>query len=361
TDEGPHPRPETPASKTSSAAEPARTPYRPALTTDESSVYEAVKGTSTISEQTVPLKEYEELRLKYKFLEQKRSEDRQRIQEAERIRAEAEQALKVREKLVARITTLQDELRKTKQSLKEKEEENNELENKYQDTVETLEMLSVDKEMVEEKSEDMAQEIARLKEQLAEATTSLDVYKSEGDLGAVTAGGPDGLSTMDVLQVQRQNERLKEALVKLRDVTNENEAQLNERIKELAREVATVPGLQEQVAKYKAQQIEHENLIEDLKQRLDDALGTEDMIEELSERNLNLSEKIEQLSATIEELEALREVNDEMEENHIETEKQLQAEIEYKDTVIRHHSQKIEKLEETVADYQNTISQFREL
>lgn len=38
-------------------------------------------------------------------------------------------------------------------------------------------------------------------------------------------------------------------------------------------------------------------------------------------------QKIEEMKAVIEDLEALKELNDELEENHIETEKQLQAEI----------------------------------
>jgi dynactin 1 len=37
--------------------------------------------------------------------------------------------------------------------------------------------------------------------------------------------------------------------------------------------------------------------------------------------------KIEEMRITIEDLEALKELNDELEENHIETEKALQEEI----------------------------------
>lgn len=74
--------------------------------------------------------------------------------------------------------------------------------------------------------------------------------------------------------------------------------------------------------------LEHAELqIDDLKQRLDDALGAEDLVEQLTEQNLSLKEKLEEMKAAIEDLEALKELADELEENHIETEKQLQAEI----------------------------------
>ena len=89
-----------------------------------------------------------------------------------------------------------------------------------------------------------------------------------------------------------------------------------------------------------------ETQVEDLKLQLDDALGAEEMLVQLTERNLMLSEvksynmyklltrtelwpwkKIEEMRVTIEDLEALKELNDELEENHMETEKSLQDEI----------------------------------
>lgn len=67
--------------------------------------------------------------------------------------------------------------------------------------------------------------------------------------------------------------------------------------------------------------------IEDLKVQLDDALGAEEMLVQLTERNLMLGEKIEEMRITIEDLEALKELNDELEENHVETEKAMQEDL----------------------------------
>jgi Zn-dependent M16 (insulinase) family peptidase len=104
-----------------------------------------------------------------------------------------------------------------------------------------------------------------------------------------------------------------------------------------------------------------ENQIEDLKIRLDDAIGAEDLAVQLTDKNLNLNEKIEELRATVEDLEALKELADELEENHMETEKQLQAEIDHRDMLLRGQVDRLASAEETNADYENTISQFREL
>lgn len=51
------------------------------------------------SDQMIPLKDYEELRLKLKILESKRQEDRERYREHEKVKEEAEQFLTLRNKL----------------------------------------------------------------------------------------------------------------------------------------------------------------------------------------------------------------------------------------------------------------------
>jgi dynactin 1 len=101
--------------------------------------------------------------------------------------------------------------------------------------------------------------------------------------------------------------------------------------------------------------------MEDLKLQLDDALGTEDLVDQLTEKNLNLTEKADELQATVDDLEALRELADELEENHVETEKQLQAEIDHRDMLLREQLERLRANEETTADYETTIQQFREL
>ncbi|KAJ1997555.1 hypothetical protein H4R26_005791, partial [Coemansia thaxteri] len=198
--------------------EAPRTPYRPALSMSESSTFDsAATPAATMSSQTVSLKQFEELRLKYKFLEQKRSEDRQRIQEAEKIRSEAEQALRVRDKLAAKVAAQQEEARQLRQRLKEVGSLREEAEAKYADTLESMEMLAVDKEMAEERAETLAQEASALREQLDEASTNLEVIRQEDGGGRGVAGLPAGLPAVEYAQLQKQNERLKEALMRLRD------------------------------------------------------------------------------------------------------------------------------------------------
>lgn len=106
---------------------------------------------------------------------------------------------------------------------------------------------------------------------------------------------------------------------------------------------------------------QQEALIEDLKQQLDTALTAEDLLEELTERNLSLTERIDEMRTTIEDLESLRELNDELEENHLAQERELREEVEFKESLIREQSKRIQTAEETNLDYESTIMRFREL
>lgn len=114
---------------------------------------------------------------------------------------------------------------------------------------------------------------------------------------------------------------------RLRDVTTTKENELNERIRDLERDTDELDDIKVQYEKTKDKLEMAEYSIEELKQRLDDAVGAEDLVDQLTEKNLSLTEKLDEIRSANDDLEALKELADELEENHMETEKQLQDEI----------------------------------
>jgi dynactin 1 len=140
------------------------------------------------------------------------------------------------------------------------------------------------------------------------------------------------------------------------------------------------PGLNPLAAQFDSALIKLSNAevqIEDLKLQLDDAMGAEEMLVQLTERNLMLGEvrmfplydgpdadapqKIEEMRITIEDLEALKELNDELEENHVDTERALQAELDARDLAVHAQARRAAALEDACADADETIAQFRAL
>ncbi|KAJ7774997.1 dynactin [Mycena metata] len=312
--------------------------------------------------------EAQELRAKIRVLEAKRADDARHVRELETRLADAETFVALRPKLQAKLNSQQTELIATRRDLADAQQLAQLAEARILDTQEQLEMAMLDKEVAEERAEAAEAELEDVTERLAIAEVELGVLKDgeeEEEGGEEHEAGNKSMSagkdSLAYIQLEKHNDRLKEALLRLRDMSQETEQDQRRRIAEMEKDIV---GLDELQSNYETTQIKLANAeiqIEDLKMQLDDALGAEEMLVQLTERNLMLGEKIEEMRITIEDLESLRELNDELEENHVETEKAMMDDLEAKDMQIREHVRKAESLEEACVDLEGTIGQFRDL
>ncbi|KAJ6604970.1 dynein associated protein-domain-containing protein [Mycena sp. CBHHK59/15] len=344
----PSPQPAPPSSFQSPVAKP---PSRPP---------------SSLGAVTADDQEAQELRAKIRVLEAKRADDARHVRELETRLADAETFVSLRPKLQAKLNSQQTELIATRRELADAQQLAQLAEVRLLDSQEQLEMAMLDKEVAEERAEGAEAELEDVTERLAIVEVELGVLKEGGAKGdeEEEAGNKSmsaGKDSLAYIQLEKHNERLKEALLRLRDMSQETEQEQRKRITEMEKDIVGLDDLQ---SNYETTQIKLANAeiqIEDLKMQLDDALGAEEMLVQLTERNLMLGEKIEEMRITIEDLEALRELNDELEENHVETEKAMMEDLEAKDMQIREHVRKAEALEEACVDLEGTIGQFRDL
>ncbi|KAI5885462.1 uncharacterized protein SCHCODRAFT_02520680 [Schizophyllum commune H4-8] len=340
------------------ATTPPRTPSPPIPTIRPGS-----RSSSPINNATPPQPppddtELQELRAKLRVLEAKRGDDSRHIRELETRLAEAESFVALRPKLQAKLNQLQTELIETRRELADAQQLSQLNEGRNVDNQEQLEMAMLDKEMAEERAELAEAELEEVRERLAAVEVELTVRREENGDAIDTEAGKD---TLAFIQLEKQNERLKEALIRLRDVTQETDQEQRKRLAELEKDLAGFEELQTSYETTLIQLTNAEIQVEDLKMQLDDALGAEEMLVKLTERNLELGEKIEDMRITIEDLEALKELNDELEENHVETEKALNEDLEKRDMEIQELKREVERYEEACQDLEGTISQFREL
>ncbi|KAF9447534.1 hypothetical protein P691DRAFT_706592 [Macrolepiota fuliginosa MF-IS2] len=305
--------------------------------------------------------ELQELRAKVRVLEAKRTDDGRHIRELENQLEDAKSFIAVKPKLQLKLNQLQQDLIATKRELADAQQLSQLAEGRVVDTQDQLEMAMLDKEMAEEKAETAELELEEVKEKLAVLQVEMNVMKGEDGEAAASAPPSPEKNSLAYIQLEKQNERLKEALLKLRDLSQDTEHEQRKRIQEMEKDIETLDELQVQYDETLIKLANAETEIEELKLQLDDALHAEDLLVKLTERNLELGEKIEEMRITIEDLESLKELNDELEENHIETEKQLYEDIEQRDTQIREHLSKIASLEDAYQDLEGTITQFREL
>lgn len=319
------------------------------------------------SQQTVPYREYEQVLTKLKLLESKLAEQRSFQTEKHRLLNELEASNLTKSKMAFKLQELHSELKSLKESQRGCEKSAEQI----QDLSEQLELATLDKEVAEEKVEQLEHDMQVLRETVEEMKIENEVLKEENAIlqqENITSNGdgnpaatPSERATVEMVQLTRQNERLKEALIKLRDMATETETQFRKKVQSLERENAHYTGLQQKHQILQTSYQTMESNLELLKQQLDDQLGSETLLEQLTEKNLSLGEKIEELEATIDDLEALKELNDELESSHVETEKQLQEEIDIQNALLGEYEKRLERANEQMADYETTISQFREL
>ncbi|CAH8856258.1 unnamed protein product [Trichobilharzia szidati] len=283
------------------------------------------------------------------------------------------------------------EIKKTSQEKAEVKEAFDRYREEVTEMVENIEMATLDKEMAEEKLETLTAEIELLKEQVEELTLENQILKEEseekGDKlldtafvvtycilrcylsfsvlwkipGGVAVGVEGGPTPLQFKNLEQQNERMKEALVKLRDLVNQDKSEisaLTKQITSLESEVSQLQTEKERLTKDVKDSVEQ---IIELKEQVDASLGIDTMVSQLTQRNLELEEALEKIKEERNDLEALCEMNDELQENSRETELELREEIERCNSKINQLVRNLDATRETIADYEQTFVKFRDL
>ncbi|MCJ1392500.1 hypothetical protein MMC18_005368 [Xylographa bjoerkii] len=335
--------PDTVSSRLDPSSAEFRRPLRPNVTTS-----------------TALSREVEDLKTKLKMMEKKRSEDREKLKFLDKIQGERDKFEGIIQKLQSKYQPQQQEIANLKKQIKEAQAKAEASEKQQIDVDSAMEMATLDREMAEETAEAIRNEVELLRQKHEELELEVEILREENlELGKEMS--PEERTSQGWMQMERSNERLREALMRLRDVTQEQEAELKQQIKEMEADMKEFANVQNQYADTRKGLAQSEATIEDLRQQLETALGAEEMIEELTEKNLSLNEQLDELKVVVEDLESLKELNDELELNHMETEKQLQDEIDYKETLVQEQGRKSTLQDEALADLEYTVTRFRDL
>ncbi|KAI0843691.1 CAP-Gly domain-containing protein [Hypoxylon sp. FL0890] len=305
-------------------------------------------------------RENEDLKAKLKVLERKRLEDREKMKEMERLQEQRDKFESINKKIEGKFQTTAQENATLRKQLKEAEERLQQIEALQAEHDTIMELATLDREMAEETAEVYKAELEALKQKAEELELEVEVLREEN---AEYAQGmsPEERASAGWLQMERHNERLREALIRLRDITQQQEEESKAQIKALEKDLEDFDAIKEQYEIAKEKLLESETRAEDLRQQLDDNLGAETMIEQLSYEKLQQSEHINELKAVIDDLEALKEINDELEVNHVQNEKEMQEELDFKDSIIAEQARRAAEKDETIGDMEYTLSRFREL
>ncbi|PHH81492.1 hypothetical protein CDD82_639 [Ophiocordyceps australis] len=356
------PQPTSPGFARASALEKltaAATPASSAATSNRAAPTVATSSPRTTAS-AAAAREIEDLKAKLKILERKRVEDRDKIILLDRVQGERDKLETIIQKLRQKYQPQQEENNELKRQLKDMQSKVESMEVSQADIDTVLELATLDREMAEETAENLKWELDNLKQRFEEAELELDILREEN---AEYSNGmtPEERASTGWLQMERTNERLREALLRLRDMTQAQEEELHHQVSGLEDEVKEFAKLKEEHEGIQEKLTSSELAVDHLRQQLDNALGAEDMIEQLTEQNMAISEKVEKLKTTIEELEELKELGDELEANHETNERQLQELLDDRESSMAEKDRQAAQLVEALEDKEYQLSRFRQL
>lgn len=300
------------------------------------------------------------MKAKLKVLEKKRMEDREKLNSLEKVKGERDKFERIIQTLQIKYQPQQAEIAELRRQLKEAEMRLHSVEEMQAEHETAMELATLDREMAEEMAEMYKTELEALKQKTEELELEVEILREEN--AELTKGtSPEERQSASWLQLEKTNERLREALIRLRDLSQEQEDELRAQIRSMEEDLREYEAVKEQYAVCKESLARSEAAVEDLREQLNNALGAEELIESLTEQNMNQAEEIKELRAIIDDLEALKEINDELEINHIQNEKEMQEEIELKDAIIVEQARQAAQQKEAMEDMEYTLSRFREL
>lgn len=307
-------------------------------------------------------REIEDLKSKLKVMERKRREDQ------EKLSADGKDLTRVKnvaKRLELKLAPMHQEIVELRAKLQDLEAENFNLSQEVAKTDEILELSALDREMAEEKCENLILELNELKERWEDLEVECEALREENALYEGLKEDGDEImnqnAQIDNVRLTKKNEQLQNALLKFRDLMKDQESSYQEKVKTLESSATDTQNISDSYAQVKQQLADADGIIADLRLQLDNALGAEDMIESLTDKNLELQERIEELEHTIDELETLKALNDELESNHLLTEKQLIAEVDELEELHNSNQEKLVQSQERNTYLESAVSKFKEV
>uniref|UniRef100_A0A6B2EBH0 Dynactin subunit 1 n=1 Tax=Phlebotomus kandelakii TaxID=1109342 RepID=A0A6B2EBH0_9DIPT len=301
-----------------------------------------------------------DLNEKLDTLRLRRAEDKERLREFDKMKTQFEQLQEFKQKIMDAQTQLQRELQRARQETKDAVEARDRHAEEMSDLTENVEMITLDKEMAEEKADTLQLELEQAKERNEELLLDLEILKAE--MQNKGGDGQGGVTTAyEYKQLEQHNVRLRETVVRLRDILAQNNHESQKILKELETKKSEVAELQRTKEKLSSINDELETQMVDLQEQVDAALGAEEMVEQLAEKKMELEDRVKSLQEEVTELEALEEVHEQLVESNHELEMDLREELDMAHAAKREAVREKDAALETIVDRDQTILKFREL
>ena len=222
-----------------------------------------------------------------------------------------------------------------------------------------IENLTTDKSILEEKNEQLMLDIDSLKLKITELETDLAIANAVEDESIPNGTNNESNIGGQAKILSAHNEKLNTAVLQMRELVTRTEADRVLAVQELEEIRRQNDELHEIVNDMEEQLHEAKKTVEYYQEQVDASLGATKLIEELTEKNLDLEDRLRKCQEEIEDFEDMVQVSEEMEQVHKENERELKAELENREFLIATLRNEKVELEELMLDAEKTILQFR--
>ncbi|CCG84689.1 protein of unknown function, partial [Taphrina deformans PYCC 5710] len=323
---------------------------------------------SNSTEEPEPLSipsDLESLRTKIVDLETQRTNDIRRLSSLGALEAEKQAWSIIKTKLREKLQSQQVDIKLLRDRIKVLEEDLSRVsvptsaEDGFadEDSREALEMAMLDREMAEEQRDQLQADLRETMARNDELVLELEIYKESKELADTHTEHVSGIDTRAITQ---QNERLREALIRLKELSNEQEERLITSLNEHEILQSANTDFAAQLSSARSQLAEMSALVEDLREQLELQIGAEEMLETLTDRNLSLGEELEMCKAEIADLEILKSLNDELDEDHLHVRRELEKEVQQQSLILSSQTVKLKDAECSLIEYASTVKRFQD-
>ncbi|XP_017042304.1 dynactin subunit 1 [Drosophila ficusphila] len=314
--------------------------------------------------------ELRQLREELQLLRGQKSEDKLKLLELERMRIHNEQLMEFKSQIMTQQVLLQRELQRSRHELREAQDASTKFKRELDEIAESIELLTLDKEMAEERMETLQMELEIAQERNDELTLDVEILKAEQEeqqgqriekSEKHTGVGVTTQSPGEFLRLEQYNQRLRETVVRLRD-TLAQEKQIGQRThKELETKHSEINELKS-IKELLSRRVDNmEVQLMDLKEQVDASLGAEAMVTQLASLKLELEDRVKLLEDEVNELEALEQIQEQLIESNQELETDLREEIDKLGSQVKILEQQKNAAMESLYDRDVTIMKFRDL
>ena len=309
---------------------------------------------------TAANKKIEELEATIRVLEKKRTEDVEKLKIMDKTEHERERYKSLVQKLEAKLQPTLKDVAAARESIQKAEDRANSFENKLLDLEVAAEAATFERLDAEDAAEKAKVELRDAKTKLEELQLEVEVLRDENkELTQEVA--PEEKAGLGWIHMEKENERMREALMRLRDVSKDQEITLSKTVLSLEEEIDELRKYRDKYDETKEQLDKANAHNAQLQQDIDAAQISDEIVLDLEEKNNSLEKKVEDQKAEIDDLKHLNAIAEEMEFDHLANAKGLEEDLEHSKTKYRAQVRETQVKEDMISDLNYTVTRFREV